>query len=645
MESAEEWGDAVSTVAQSVPRIADLMGERSGPLLVTGPPGSGKSTLASRCMDALGAEALALSADPGVPAFGPPGAVAVGRRRRGEWLTVDLEGLCTLDAARFRLPLLDAVSALLDRATGEVRVVDAPGVVRGIAAAELLEGLARRVQPVALVVLCAGGRVPLAAEIDALAIPVFHVRPDDAAHGPTRLQRARARTRSWEAWLAGAVVETLPAETPVLGTPPPLTVPGAWAGRQVALTADGRTVGLGEVASLDGERLTVRVSTPGVPPTAAVVRDAVRNRAGELATARRPKDASSRTAPPDMRPFAAGEHALGPVPVVRVGSAFATVINGVLGDPLLHVRLRHRRRSLLFDLGDLGRLPARIAHQVSDVFISHAHFDHIGGFLWLLRSRIGEPRVCRVYGPPGLADHVHGMMRGVLWDRIGDRGPVFEVAELHGQRLCWTRLQAGIEPAQSLGAETVSDGVLVSDPEFRVRALELDHGTPVLAFALEQPRRIGIRKERLARYGWPPGRWLGELKEALLGDRADTEIVLPDGSRESAGRLGEMLTLTTPGMRLVYATDLADTGVNRRRLIAFASGAHTLVCEASFRGIHADQAGRTGHLTARACGEIAAAAGVHQLVPFHFSRRYERDPEAVYAEVGAVFSAIVQPSQ
>lgn len=49
---------------------------------------------------------------------------------------------------------------------------------------------------------------------------------------------------------------------------------------------------------------------------------------------------------------------------------------------------------------------------------------------------------------------------------------------------------------------------------------------------------------------------------------------------------------------------------------------------------------RTGHLTARACGEIATAAGVERLIPFHFSRRYESDP---YREVRAVCSRAVVP--
>lgn len=89
----------------------------------------------------------------------------------------------------------------------------------------------------------------------------------------------------------------------------------------------------------------------------------------------------------------------GPVPAVRIGDVSACMVNGVFGDPLLKVQLLHQRRSLLFDLGDPGRMAARVAHQVTDIFLSHTHADHIGGFLWFLRSRIGPLDACRIYGP------------------------------------------------------------------------------------------------------------------------------------------------------------------------------------------------------------------------------------------------------
>ena len=115
---------------------------------------------------------------------------------------------------------------------------------------------------------------------------------------------------------------------------------------------------------------------------------------------------------------------------LSLSSAKAALVNGVFGDPLLHIRLRHLKRSLLFDLGDSARLPARIVHQVSDVFISHAHFDHIGGFLWFLRSCLGSPVLRHLFGPPGLVGHIRGMLGGIHWDRIGERGPVFELTEV-----------------------------------------------------------------------------------------------------------------------------------------------------------------------------------------------------------------------
>ncbi len=85
---------------------------------------------------------------------------------------------------------------------------------------------------------------------------------------------------------------------------------------------------------------------------------------------------------------------------------------------------------------------------------------------------------------------------------------------------------------------------------------------------------------------------------------------LPDGRLQNVAALAEGLTLTSPGAKLVYATDFADTAENRRRLTALAANAQVLFCESSFLNQDWIQAERTGHLTARGCGEIAVAAAV-----------------------------------
>jgi len=51
---------------------------------------------------------------------------------------------------------------------------------------------------------------------------------------------------------------------------------------------------------------------------------------------------------------------------LHLASALIDLVNGLDGDPLLHVRLQQARRSLLFDLGDSHRLRARDPQQVID---------------------------------------------------------------------------------------------------------------------------------------------------------------------------------------------------------------------------------------------------------------------------------------
>lgn len=633
-------GHGIDALEDAHPLLELLRQQRC--VLLAGAPGTGKSTLAARAaaaLDVRGQRCYLLGADPGLPAAGLPGAVCLAVWEHGRWQVEASEALCSLDAARFRLPLVGAVGRLLAKCSNRdgPLIVDAPGVVRGAAAAELLPALAVAARAQAAVVLTAADEsVPLRDEFHAVGAAVVPLRADPAARRPGRLARERRRTAPWDTHLEHAPDHEFDVDAvAVVGMPPPREAPDAWSGRQIGLLgACGQTLAMGEVLRLDGARLRVRAPSATEPVAALLVRDAQRNGDGLLVTAapfRKPDEVESPPeGPGEVHRIGAAD---GPMPVVRTGLYHATLANGVFGDPLLHIRLRHQRRSLLFDLGQAERLPARIAHQITDVFVTHAHFDHIGGFPGLLRTRIGELPACRLYGPPGLAAQVAGMVSGILWDRAGTRAPRFEVTELHGQRLVHHRVIAGEGPARALGSVAADDGVLLAEPGLRVRAVTLDHGTPVLAFAFEPARQLCVRKERLAAHQWPPGPWLGELKRRVLADQRDAVIALPDGNRMAAGMLADELLLVRPGSRLVYATDLADTSANRARLTAFAHAAEVLVCEAPFLQRERAQAARTGHLTARACGEIAAAAGVARLVPFHFSRRHGAERDAIYAEV------------
>lgn len=332
-----------------------------------------------------------------------------------------------------------------------------------------------------------------------------------------------------------------------------------------------------------------------------------------------------------------------PQVAVRVGPVVASLVNGVGGDPLLQLRLLHESRSLLFDLGDTGRMPLRSAHQVTDVFISHCHADHIGGFMWFLRSRIGHFPPCRLFGPPGLMGHISGMINGILWDRVEDRGPRFVVHEWHGDHLKRWKITAGDPAPTPLEEEPTPDGVLLREPEFQVRATLLDHGTPVLAYAWEPFGKLQVRNDRLKAMGLQPGPWLHDLKMAVLRKRPD-ELISPSPSGTwRAENLARQLLIQAPGDKLVYGTDFAGTPDNIRKMKALAGDAHTLFCEASFMTADKDQARRTHHLTTEDCARIANGAKVRQLIAFHFSHRYERKRQALYQELREFTDRLVIP--
>jgi len=318
---------------------------------------------------------------------------------------------------------------------------------------------------------------------------------------------------------------------------------------------------------------------------------------------------------------------------VGTGAINARLVNGVFGDPLLEVKFKSRRDRLLFDLGDAAALSRRVLHTVTDVFLTHAHFDHICGFLHFLRARMtGVYPPCRIYGPPGTAYHIDNLISGIHWDRIEDAGPEFLVADVYGETLEWSHLKAGHASA-SLQPQPLTDGVVCRQPEYSVRCVELDHGIPVLAYALEYSPRIHIDRQRLEDLAIAPDSWITALKSRIREGDTAALIELPDGSRRTVAALRDALVVATPGERLVYATDFADTHGNRTRLRELASGADLFFCEATFCSEDADQALDTRHLTVDACAQIARSADVRRLVPFHFSKRYTKRVDSVYEEL------------
>ena len=175
--------------------------------------------------------------------------------------------------------------------------------------------------------------------------------------------------------------------------------------------------------------------------------------------------------------------------------------------------------------------------------------------------------------------------------------------------------------------------------------MTLEHGSlTVLAYSLELAAKITVVKEKLSARSLAPGPWLGELKKQIFAGEKQAVISLPDNTMAKVGDLADELLKVTPPQKLVYATDLSDSSSNREILVRLARGAHTFFCEAGFLAADKRYAEKSGHLTTHGCGEIALAADVEILVPFHFSRRYEKKPLEIYDEVKTRCSRVLVPT-
>ncbi len=325
-----------------------------------------------------------------------------------------------------------------------------------------------------------------------------------------------------------------------------------------------------------------------------------------------------------------------------------TLVNGRAGDPALYIETLFERHAILFDLGDISALPPRKVQRIEHVFVSHAHVDHFIGFDRLLRLLVGREKSVRLFGPEGFVEHVQHKLHAYLWN-LADRYScdlvftVTQVASSLATKTARFRLKDAFA-REEIGNGRIRDGVLHQEPSFRIKAAVLDHRTPCLGFAIEEPMHVNVWKNRLAERHLPVGPWLRELKNAVMENLPDDHFITirsrPDSSGEGARRLADLrdLVTVTPGQKIAYVTDIADTPANRAAVAALSCNADLLFIEAAFAQEDEELARERGHLTTAAAGEIARRAGVRRVEPFHFSSRYPGEEERLLKQVRTAFS-------
>jgi ribonuclease Z len=269
------------------------------------------------------------------------------------------------------------------------------------------------------------------------------------------------------------------------------------------------------------------------------------------------------------------------------------------------LRLPQRAEFWLFDCGEgtqhqILRSDLK-AGQLTRIFVTHMHGDHIFGLMGLMAScgLAGSMERLDIYGPPDLDEYLKACRR---YSQTHFSYPV----KVH----------------------TVRPGVVFEDEQFTVSCELLKHRVPAFGYRVTEKDRPGhFDVQQAAQLGIPSGPLYGRLKRGEV-------ITLPDGRRVNGK---ELCGPTERGRKFVYCTDT----VFCEAAIALAQDADVLIHEATFAHRDAEMAYQRLHSTSTMAAQVALAAQVQCLIMTHFSPRYalgnEIDVKDLLAEARTIF--------
>ncbi|MDF5736414.1 MULTISPECIES: ribonuclease Z [unclassified Nostoc] len=250
------------------------------------------------------------------------------------------------------------------------------------------------------------------------------------------------------------------------------------------------------------------------------------------------------------------------------------------------LRLPQRAELWLFDCGEgtqhqIIRSELKIS-QLSRIFITHMHGDHIFGLMGLLATcgLAGNVQRIDIYGPPGLNDYIQA-----------------------ASRYSYTHFSYPIK------VHAIRPGVIYEDDDFTVSCGNLYHRITAFGYRVAEKDRSGrFDVEKAKALQIPPGQIYGQLKRGETVTLADGRVI--DGT--------QLCGPTEIGRKIAYCTDT----IYCDGAVELAHDADVLIHEATYAHQDADMAFQRLHSTTTMAAQTALAAGAHRLIMSHFSPRY-----------------------
>jgi ribonuclease Z len=255
------------------------------------------------------------------------------------------------------------------------------------------------------------------------------------------------------------------------------------------------------------------------------------------------------------------------------------------------VALRRENELLFFDCGEGTQRQLAFAKirsgNLSKIFITHLHGDHVLGLGGLLQSLSLSQRTrpIQIFGPYGI------------------RGFIEALSEtLH------------FMPCFDLIIEEIRDaGIILETKQYAVNVCKTDHDNALsLAYLLEEKWRPGqFFPEKCVQLGVPEGPQWKRLQSGESIRLENGNIVTPE----------MVLGTRRPGRKVAYSGDTRPS----KDVIALSSDADALIHESTYDDSLLNKAEEYGHSTASQAAEVAKQAKVKLLILTHISNRYKDD--------------------
>jgi ribonuclease Z len=231
------------------------------------------------------------------------------------------------------------------------------------------------------------------------------------------------------------------------------------------------------------------------------------------------------------------------------------------------------------------------------IFITHTHADHYLGVTGLLRtlSLQGREEELTVWGPSGSESTLRSAIE-LGGDRLTFRVPIVELAP----------------------------GDAAKFAGYSISAYPTRHTADSIGLVLCEDERLGRFDVELARrLGVPEGPMFGRLHRGEAVELPSGVVIGPD----------QVVGPPRSGRKLVYTGDTRPCPAT----VEVAASADLLIHEATFGHEDRERARTTGHSTAIEAAEVAAQAGVRELLLTHVSARYAEQAYVLRREARSVF--------